>query len=243
MSRLSGGPTRSVRVVLDSPLTQLITVLRDINIATLTPVTDTVKELIYKRKNNGRPPPDDELLVRIKLTAYGLAKIKFDKLFPFDSFALLDEYPETNSPMYKRIYKEINRELALTGLRVFFISRYSYNTLSIRMEKTSLEEGPSSGKSSRESSGEGPSSGKSSRESSGEGPSSGKSSRESSGKSSRERSRERSRESSGERQGERQGERSRESPRGRDRSGGNKKRSRKMIKYTKQKRYTKTNLI
>ena len=208
MSRSFRGPTQNVRVESDSHLTPLITVLRYKNIATQTPVKDTMRELIYKRKNNGRPPPDDELLVRITLTADELAKVKFDKLFPFDSFVLLDENHQSNSARYKRIYKEINSKLNLTGLSVFFISRYNYNTLSILMKKTSLGEGPSSRESSRESSGEGP--------------------------------RERSRESSGERQGERQGETRRGMT---DRGGGKKKRSRKIRKYTKQKRYTKKNLF
>jgi hypothetical protein len=133
-------------------LIPFIEVLRENNIANIEPIPDmTDEEVEAKRAKLGRhyrrppPQPDDE--VKVLVTLNNKQSNEFDnghnKLFLWNDSSLLGYHYKADGSHsnYKLIYKIINDELKLNGLKIIHIARYHSSpttTISILMKKTDI---------------------------------------------------------------------------------------------------------
>jgi hypothetical protein len=133
-------------------LIPFIEVLREKDIANIKPIPDmTDEEVEAKRAKLGRyytrppPQPDDEVKVLVTLNIR--QSNEFDnghnKLFLWNESSLLGFHYilDRSHPNYKLIYKIINDELKLNGLKIIHIARYQSSpttTISILMKKTDM---------------------------------------------------------------------------------------------------------
>lgn len=138
---------------LMSLLMSFIKVLKEKNIADIKPIPDmTDDECEANKYKNGRfytcPPPQPLDEVKVLITLDDTQTDEFDeihhghnKLFLWDDSNLLGFHhiKDASNPDYKLIYKIINNELKLNGLKIIQIARWRSSPtteISILMKKT-----------------------------------------------------------------------------------------------------------